>query len=354
MQSALHSVPRVPVLPGYHEVTLDLKDGRQARTVIWLPEDYDPKSSSALVVALHDESGGSPFYGGKLLRELVVPGMAGMEPIVVAPDAAVGDWTSTQDVELLVSVVEQLRLAYRVDSRRIVLVGHSVGGTAVWAHAETPPVEFSAAVVVSAQPASEEPSLMPVYALHSRDDQVFRVGKTEQAVERSRGLGVDSRLVKLSGIEHGELRAFTPALEATGPWLQKIFDQAPASVASVACPEGRAASPDRVAVTTGYPQVRGQGDPDMLEIQMDEQLSGIRECYAQALSCTPDLRGEMSFKFAVKPNGRIQAAAPVGSTIRSPGLEECTRRSILAWSFPEHESGLVVVRVPVRFEGELP
>ena len=103
-------------------------------------------------------------------------------------------------------------------------------------------------------------------------------------------------------------------------------------------------------MTAGTAEVRGDGDTDALALAVDDQLLGVRECYARALACTPGVRGELKMKFVVKGDGTVQAAEPIASNLGSPGLEECARRSVLRWQVPAPQTGLLVVHLPLSFE----
>ncbi len=99
---------------------------------LFLPESYDGSKPVPLVVALHgmggDENSMFDSYGGTLKREAARVGFA-----VVCPKgrdtASMYRGAAGQDV---MDVLAEVRRDYKIDPRRIYLMGHSMGGFGTW------------------------------------------------------------------------------------------------------------------------------------------------------------------------------------------------------------------------------
>ena len=99
-----------------------------------------------------------------------------------------------------------------------------MGGTGVWFFAGKYPERFSAAVPVAGMPpASTENWSTPVFAIHSRADEVMPIGPTEARMAQLQKVGVRTEFVALSGISHYETQRFVDGLRRAVPWLREIW-----------------------------------------------------------------------------------------------------------------------------------
>jgi predicted peptidase len=99
-----------------------------------------------------------------------------------------------------------------------------MGGTGTWFFAGKYPERFSAAVpVAGTPPASAESWKTPVFAVHSRSDEVVPIGPTEARIGELQKMGVPAELTALNGISHHETQRFVDGLRRAVPWLQGVW-----------------------------------------------------------------------------------------------------------------------------------
>ena len=159
---------------------------------LFIPEQYDAAKPSPLVVALHgmggDESTLFDQYGGTLKIEAARAGM-----MVVCPkgrdSASMYRGAAEQDV---MDVLAEVERDYRIDAKRIYLMGHSMGGYGTWSVAMAHPDVFAALGPISG---GGDPSGMvkikriPEYVVHGDDDRTVNVAQSRRMVEAGKKAG---------------------------------------------------------------------------------------------------------------------------------------------------------------------
>jgi predicted peptidase len=99
-----------------------------------------------------------------------------------------------------------------------------MGGTGSWHLAEKFPERFSAALpIASRPPASAVGWRLPVLAIHSRDDQVVPFDPAAARIAELQKVGVNAKLIALTGIAHYEAGRFREPLRQAVPWLQEVW-----------------------------------------------------------------------------------------------------------------------------------
>lgn len=209
-----------------HQQIIPLGRGLQVRCTLAVP---DPSSSPVpLVLALHygwDGSAPPAFYGGGLLTGLVGPALAPLGALIAAPDCPNADWAAPESEAAVLALWDHLRNAYPIDSQRTLVTGYSLGGMGAWHLASRYPERFRAAVVMAGWPAvgAVERIRVPLYLLHSRDDEVVSSAPTEAAAAALHARGQAVELVVLEGISHYEPGQFGRPLQAAAAWVQRVW-----------------------------------------------------------------------------------------------------------------------------------
>lgn len=216
---------KVPVLnPGVHLQTFRVPgEPFTIRYAISIPQGYSPSTAVPLVLALH--YGGSPNGAAQgVLLTLVQPAFAELGAIVVAPESLRGAWNTAENDHAVNALLEAVQGSYRIDTRRIAVTGFSMGGSGVWYFAGKYPERFSAAIPVAGMPPpSAEKWRTPVFAVHSRDDEVMPIGPTETRIRELQKGGIRAELVVLTGISHYQTNRFVEGLRRAVPWLQQLW-----------------------------------------------------------------------------------------------------------------------------------
>jgi predicted peptidase len=211
--------------PGVHDRTFKLSGSpKTLRYAISVPKGYDGSRSVPLVLALH--YGGSPNGAALgLMRQLVQPGLGELGAVIVAPETLGGPWSTSENEQAALALLDAVQATYRIDTRKTAVTGFSMGGAGTWHFAGKFPDRFRAAVPVAGRPPqSLEGWKIPVFAVHSRQDEVVPFAPAETALQTLQKAGVHARFVPLSGISHYETGRFADGLRQAVSWLQDLWE----------------------------------------------------------------------------------------------------------------------------------
>jgi poly(3-hydroxybutyrate) depolymerase len=221
---ALHPAPApVPVLaPGIHQQTIAAPSGT-IRCTISVPQGYDGKKQVPLVLALHYAGEVTPFFGRGVLTELVEPGLHDLGAVILSPDALEQDWTTHRNEEAVLALVDGARKSYAIDPKKVLVTGYSMGGQGTWFFAGKYPDRFTGAIPVAGHPGSKREWHTPVYAIHSRRDEILALGPTQTRIDELKAQGVNARLVVLDGPSHYDVPRYAGPLRDAVPWLRDVW-----------------------------------------------------------------------------------------------------------------------------------
>jgi predicted esterase len=183
-----------------------------------VPEVYDGRKPSPLVVALHgmggDENSMFDAYNGALKPAAEKAGF-----LVVCPKgrdtASMYRGSAEQDV---LDVLAEVRRDYKVDPARIYLMGHSMGGFGTWSVAMAHPEIWAALGPISG---GGNPMGMariagiPEYVVHGDNDPTVPVAQSRGMVEAGKKAGAPITYVEIPGGNHMTVVApsFAPMME---------------------------------------------------------------------------------------------------------------------------------------------
>ena len=217
----------LPHPPGTHQQIINQDDGSKSYFTILVPQNYDRKNPTPLVLALH-YGGSMPFYGKGILEGLVAPALADLNAIIVAPDVIPGEkrqgWCDEKNEKYLLELVDNLMRAYNIDSKKVLVTGFSMGGHGTFYIAARNQDRFTAAIPMAGRPRGLETKWeIPLYVIHSKDDERVKIGPTKQYVEKIKAEGADVTLPELEGLKHGPASAYQSALKESVEWLRKAW-----------------------------------------------------------------------------------------------------------------------------------
>ena len=217
-------VAAVPVRgPGVHDEMFAPPGQPRVRYALSIPRGYSAARPVPLVLALH--FGGNPNGAALgLVNVLVGPALADLGAIIVAPETMDRGWSSAANERAVPVLLDAVQAAYRIDARRVVVTGFSMGGAGTWHFASRFPERFSAAVPMAGRPPADIGAWsMPVLAIHSRNDEVVPIGPAEARIKALKSAGVDAEMIALTGIAHHETSRFTEGLRRAIPWLRDTW-----------------------------------------------------------------------------------------------------------------------------------
>ena len=185
---------------------------------IFIPASYDGSKPAPLLVALHGMGGdeNSMFDGYKetLKREAERVGF-----IVACPKgretASMYRGSAEQDV---LDVIKEVEGNYRIDLKRVYLMGHSMGGYGTWSVAMDHPELFAALGPISGGGdinGMVKIKNIPEYVVHGDDDRTVNVNQSRRMVEAGKKAGANITYVEVPGGSHVSVAepSFAPMLD---------------------------------------------------------------------------------------------------------------------------------------------
>lgn len=222
---------RAPAAPRVIETTLELEGGALLRYAISLPAGYDEADGELrpLVLALHP-GGRAPYYGGSFMQSIVEPGLRDWGAVIVAPDVPDRSWATARSEQAVLALVERVAAEHAIDRGRVLVTGFSMGGRGAWYMAARHADFFRGAIVMAGSPAQEDLERLrdvPMYLIHSPDDEVVAFEPVESAYAALVGRGHPVELRVLPGAGHYMMGAYVPALRSAGVWMRERWASAP-------------------------------------------------------------------------------------------------------------------------------
>ncbi|HEY7818151.1 MAG TPA: alpha/beta fold hydrolase, partial [Vicinamibacteria bacterium] len=216
--------PEMPRSSGIHELVLERPNEKPLRYGLSLPKK--PKAGAPLVLALHYAGHGAPYYGKGMLESLIEPALRDLGAVIVAPDCPSSSWSTAESEKAVLALLALVSESYQTDPERVVVTGYSMGGMGTWYLVARHPDRFSAAIPMAGSPRDADLDAVastPLYAIHSRIDEVVPLPPTEDAVSRLKQAGARAELVVVV-VPHYESASFLPHLKKAIPWLRDTWE----------------------------------------------------------------------------------------------------------------------------------
>jgi prenyltransferase beta subunit/pimeloyl-ACP methyl ester carboxylesterase len=139
-----------PKKPGFHLQSVDTEQGPYKYTV-YVPEGYDESKSYPVILFLH--GAGERGDDGRISAQVgfgpaIVQRPGGVPAIVVFPQARKTWQADSDDAKAALKALDAVSSTYKVDPKRVILTGLSMGGAGTWSLAAKYPEKFAAIVPV--------------------------------------------------------------------------------------------------------------------------------------------------------------------------------------------------------------
>ena len=210
-----------PPVPRFQRLTFQTPDAATIRYGLSIPRDYDPRQPRPLVLALHPGGDKTPYYGDLFMRQIFLPGLGALDPIMVAPDCPTRAWSDPAADEAVMALLGRVITEYAIDRRRILVTGFSLGGSGTWFMSSHHTDLFTAAIVMAGR--TDEPlerlAKIPTYIIHGRDDEVVPFAQAEQRAGELERMGRIVKFEALQGLGHYNVRGYVGALQRGGQWV---------------------------------------------------------------------------------------------------------------------------------------
>jgi predicted peptidase len=209
--------------PGFHRLELALEEGGTLRYGLHVPKAEPGGEGLPLVLALHYGGRPTPYYGLGFMKLLVVPGLADLGAIIVAPDCPGRGWTDERSERAVLTLLDDLEARWPVDRDRTLVTGFSMGGIGAWFYARRHPDRFRAAIPVAGRPVGEPRGEVPVFAIHSSRDEIIELEPTRRAIDALKDRGIPAELVVVHGPTHYQTGRFARPLHRSIRWLEGVW-----------------------------------------------------------------------------------------------------------------------------------
>ncbi len=200
-----------------------------------MPKSYSPTKASGLVIALHGSSG-----DGNNLPSFYTPQLNDAGYFIIYPTTtdATHMWNDPAEMATVYRLIEWAARNYRIDLRRLVVTGGSMGGMGTWTHLLEKPEIWSAGASIAGHPAAMQGDILeklrgiPFYILHGEQDtngvSMADVKNVRKAVEELKKRNLEHVYVEAPGAGHTPPAQFWSAMNE---WIakqpQKAFSPRP-------------------------------------------------------------------------------------------------------------------------------
>jgi predicted esterase len=173
-----------------------------------LPANYSPRKACGLVVSLHGSGS-----DGDNLPSFYTPQLNNADFIILYPTTLNIEhmWNAPDEMANVYRIMEWALRHYRIDARRLVITGGSMGGMGTWTHLLARAELWSAGASVAGHPAAQGDVLeklrgIPFYILHGEKDtngaSLAPVEHVRAAVEELKKRKIDCVYVEAPGAGH--------------------------------------------------------------------------------------------------------------------------------------------------------
>lgn len=189
---------------------------------LFVPGGYRGRSRHPLVLFLHGGAGRGRDNerhlrnGNGMLVEMFAGAEKQFPAFVLAPQT-----DSEHDVSSTLAVLDDVRARYRVDGKRIYVVGQSLGGYGLLDLVAVRPRLFAAAVVIAASGGQDRANglaTVPAWFFHGEKDEVIPVDGVRRLVAAVGSAGGTVRYTEYAGEGHGLAWLVVRERELV-PWL---------------------------------------------------------------------------------------------------------------------------------------
>jgi predicted peptidase len=206
----------------FRQLTMPGPDGQELPYVISVPDGAAEGAALPLILALHPGGERMRYQGGVFAGMVVAPAVAELNAIIVAPDCPTRSWADPAADRAVMALLDKVMGDHKVDRKRVLVVGFSMGGRGTWFMAAHHPDFFTAAIPMAASIGDEKVDVlgrMPTYIIHSKGDQVVPFAPAEQNAQALEQLGRVVKFEALADLTHYDMRGYVPALRRAVKWI---------------------------------------------------------------------------------------------------------------------------------------
>ena len=204
---------------GSRNITLMNDYGKRWKMRVNFPKESNEKNT--LIIALHWAGGGETY--NEFNDCLVLPALGYLDTIIVSPEGENQLWDTKNNIDKIISIIANSQKYWNVDPEKIAIIGYSNGGNGCWFFAENYPKLFSAAIPMASSYLINKKIDVPLYVIHGKKDELFKISKTRQWIENTKNKGSDVTFIINEQLSHFQGCSYIDDLKNAGEWLQKIW-----------------------------------------------------------------------------------------------------------------------------------
>lgn len=199
---------------GFVDKTFKNADDTTSPYVVFVPKDYDGKKEYPVILFLH---GAGETKNPKATKEGKMPVEVGIGPaikkrekdfpfIVVIPRAEGFGWgADTKNAKRALAMLDEVMKEYKVDPKRQILSGLSMGGMGTWSVAMAHPDRFAAIVPICGRgdtKTAEKIKDLPCWCFHGDADEAVKVEGSRDMIEAIKKAGGTPKYTEYPKVGH--------------------------------------------------------------------------------------------------------------------------------------------------------
>jgi len=209
---------------GIYDIEIDSVEQDRLRTTLFFPEESKTAQRSLLVCILHYAGQPTRFYGRPLLENVFLPVFKKYNAILVAPESIDGQWHTEKNETFVMDLLYSIKNVYKVDSRKVLIGGYSMGALGAFHFLESYPDFFSAGIALAGFPARAINPSQPVYMALSQNDEIFGY---DNFVKQNKNVLDGNHKLSLSQVpasSHYDVQAFAEQFYAADSWVNQLWN----------------------------------------------------------------------------------------------------------------------------------
>jgi len=192
-----------------------------------LPYDYNENDSYPVFVALH-WGGYTDFQSGaNFLSTFALEALKDFKGFIISPSCPeAAGWIHENSEALVLGLVERIKNDYNIDENKFIVGGYSMGGIGTWYYGSVHSDIFKVAVPIASSPPNylAITDIVPTYAIHGTDDEVFSIQKVKEVVRNIKINGNIIRFTEIEGASHYETNKYIDPLAESVEWVESYLE----------------------------------------------------------------------------------------------------------------------------------
>jgi predicted peptidase len=212
-----------PLTAGTHKEAVDVPGVGRVKVTIDIPADYDGSTPVPLVLALHYGYDGAvpESHTGADMIDTFRSGLVDLKAIVIAPDVLGGDWTDAENEQAAVWLVQSAKQTYAINPKRVLITGFSMGGAGSWYIGSRHQDIFTAAMPVAAPVEGSTEWKIPVYSIHSQQDDIVSHSAAKSHAEAIKSKGGKIEFKSVGGLTHYDTGSYASYVGEGVKWVEE-------------------------------------------------------------------------------------------------------------------------------------